>query len=113
MEVHIIRGAEIANNAKNRVNLVLHSSYNRDIINKNPKSPENKEPAMEYRPELIALSSEPRLATPMYSLVLLKAASVSCTLSGVRCYLDGHYLLCLNDEDVLTIHAGRYDLLNF
>ncbi len=68
---------------------------------------------MEYRPDLIALSSEPRLATPMYSLVLLKAASVSCTLSGVRCYLDGHYLLCLNDEDVLTIHAGCYDLLNF
>ena len=68
---------------------------------------------MEYRPELIALSSEPRLATPMYSLVLLKASSVSCTLSGVRCYLDGHYLLCLNDEDLLTIHAGRYDLLNF
>ena len=68
---------------------------------------------MEYRPELIALSSEPRLATPMYSLVLLNATSVSCTLSGVRCYLDGHYLLCLNDEDVLTIHTGRYDLLNF
>ena len=68
---------------------------------------------MEYRPDLIALSSEPRFATPMYSLVLLKAASVSCTLSDVRCYLDGHYLLCLNDEDVLTIHAGRYDLLNF
>ena len=68
---------------------------------------------MVYRPDLIALSSEPRFATPMYSLVLLKADSVSCTLSGVRCYLDGHYLLCLNDEDVLTIHAGRYDLLNF
>jgi AraC-like DNA-binding protein len=68
---------------------------------------------MEYRPELIALCAEPRLATPMYSLVLLKASAVSCTLSGVRCYLDGHYLLCLNDEDRLTIHAGQYDLLNF
>ncbi len=68
---------------------------------------------MEYRPDLIALSSAPRFATPMYSLVLLKASSVSCALAGVRCYLDGHYLLCLNDEEVLTIHAGRYDLLNF
>lgn len=68
---------------------------------------------MEYRPNLIALSSEPRFATPMYSLVLLKATSVSCTISGVCCCLDGHYLLCLNDEDVLTIHAGCYDLLNF
>lgn len=68
---------------------------------------------MEYRPELIALSSEPHFATPMYSLMLIKASAVSCTLSGVRCYLDGHYLLCLNDEDRLTIHAGRCDLLNF
>ncbi len=68
---------------------------------------------MEYRPDLIALSSEPRFATPMYSLMLLKASAVSCTLSGVRCYLDGHYLLCLNDEDRLTIHAGHCDILNF
>ncbi len=68
---------------------------------------------MEYRPDLIALSSEPHFATPMYSLMLIKASGVSCTLSGVRCYLDGHYLLCLNDEDRLTIHAGRCDLLNF
>ena len=67
---------------------------------------------MKYSPDLIALSREPNLATPMYSLMLLEALGVSCTLAGVRCYLDGHYLLCLNDEDRLTIHAGGYDLLN-
>lgn len=67
---------------------------------------------MEYRPDLIALSSEPRFAPPMYSLILLKASAVSCALSGVRCYLDGHYLLCLHDEDTVTIHAGRHELLN-
>jgi len=68
---------------------------------------------MKYRPDLIALSSEPHFDTPMYSLILLKASSVACTLSGARCFLDGHYLLCLNDEDKLTINAGRCDLLNF
>ena len=68
---------------------------------------------MEYRPDLVALSSEPHFAAPMYSLMLLKASGVFCTLSGVRCYLDGHYLLCLNDEEQLTIHAGHCDLLNF
>lgn len=67
---------------------------------------------MEYRPDLIALGREPHFATPMYSLILLKASAISCTLSDVRCYLDGHYLLCLNDEDRLTIHAGSCDLLN-
>ena len=34
---------------------------------------------MVYRPDLIALSSEPRFATPMYSLVLLKAAPICCS----------------------------------
>ena len=68
---------------------------------------------MKYRPDLIALNSEPGVAASMYSLILLKASALSCTLSGVRCYLDGYYLLCLNDEDQLVVHAGRYDLLNF
>ncbi|MBQ5612698.1 MAG: helix-turn-helix transcriptional regulator [Clostridia bacterium] len=68
---------------------------------------------MDYRPDLIALGREARFAAPMYALILLKASAVSCTLSDVRCYLDGHYLLCLNDADQLTIHAGQYDLLNF
>ena len=45
----------------------------------------------------------------MYSLILLRAKGLSMTLSGVRCFLDGSYLLCLSIDDILEVHSGFYE----
>ncbi len=61
---------------------------------------------MEYEKTLIHITSTPESSDSMYSLICLKASGLLLTLSGVRCYLDGHYLLCLSQDDRLNVHGG-------
>ena len=64
---------------------------------------------MEYEKTLIYMTSTLESSESMYSLICLKATGLLLTLGGVRCYLDGHYLLCLCQEDSLTVHDGYYE----
>lgn len=67
---------------------------------------------MDYDASLIHMTEELESSDSMYSLICLKASALSLTLNGVRCFLDGHYLLCLSVEDTLTVHGGRYEVLS-
>ncbi len=67
---------------------------------------------MEYSRELIHITDELAESKEMYSLILVNAKNLSITLSGMRCYLDGRYFLCLNVEDTLFVNGGSYDVLN-
>lgn len=68
---------------------------------------------MEYTYDLIHITD--RLPAPpspersWYSMILLKCRAMSLTFNGIRCFLDGTYMLCLNDEDALTAVKGEYD----
>ena len=37
----------------------------------------------------------------------------ACDLSGIRCFLNGYTLLCLNTTDTVTVHSGGGDVLGF
>ncbi len=67
---------------------------------------------MKYEKTLIDMSSELRVGQTMYSLILLKASSLSISVCDVRCWLDGTYLLCLSIDDTLTVHGGHYEATN-
>jgi len=60
---------------------------------------------MEYESRLIHVKNSLELSEGMYALICLRASGLSMTLSGVRCFLDGAYLLCLSQDDRLTVHA--------
>lgn len=61
---------------------------------------------MEYTKTLIHITSTPESSDSMYSLICLKADGLLLTLNSIRCYLDGHYLLCLSQDDRLSVHNG-------
>ncbi len=67
---------------------------------------------MDYSYDLIHISDELNECGNMYSLVLLNAKNLCITLSGVRCYLDGKYFLCLNSDDTIYINNGSCDAIN-
>ena len=67
---------------------------------------------MKYDETLIRMTAVLTTSESMYSLICLSASGLSLTLSGVRCYLDGRYLLCLSADDTLQIHSGWFDVLN-
>lgn len=67
---------------------------------------------MRYEKTLINITNTLVASDRMYSLICLDADKLSITLTGVRCFLDGHYLLCLNIDDTLDIHDGSYTVLN-
>ncbi len=68
---------------------------------------------MEYTYDLIhiidRLPGPPSPEKNWYSMALLRARSLSLKFNGIRCFLDGYYLLCLNDEDTLSEIRGEYD----
>lgn len=66
---------------------------------------------MKYKDSLINITNSLESSAEMYSLILLRAKGLSMTLSGVRCFLDGSYLLCLSIEDELTVHSGVYEAI--
>ena len=67
---------------------------------------------MEYEHDLIHMSNDLAVGDGLYSLILLRANGLSITLCGVRCWLDGKYLLCMSEDDVITFHGGRYEAEN-
>ena len=67
---------------------------------------------MEYESRLIHVKNSLELSEGMYALICLRASGLSMTLSGVRCFLDGTYLLCLSQDDRLTVHGGNYEAIN-
>ena len=67
---------------------------------------------MKYSYDLIHTDNELCTEEGLYSLILLKASSLSVTLNGIRCYLDGSYLLCLSEEDTLEYHFGTHQCLS-
>ena len=68
---------------------------------------------MQYSPDLIRISTELTADPRMFSLYLIHAEALACELSGVRCYLNGYTLLCLNTTDTVTLHSGGGDVLGF
>jgi AraC-like DNA-binding protein len=48
----------------------------------------------------------------MYSIICLKATRLSIILNGTKCYLDGKYMLCLSQDDTLSVGGGQYEALN-
>ena len=68
---------------------------------------------MQYSPDLIRISTELEVDTQMFSLYLVHGDAFACELSGVRCYLNGYTLLCLNTTDTVTVHGGSGDILGF
>lgn len=67
---------------------------------------------MKYQKTLIDMSTELCASASMYSLILLKASSLSISVCNVRCWLDGTYLLCLSVDDTLVVHGGQYEAIN-
>ncbi len=67
---------------------------------------------MKYEESLINLNNKLCKNDSMYSLVLLSADSLTITLSGYRCYLDGKYIICLSGDDKLSVHSGRFEAKN-
>lgn len=67
---------------------------------------------MKYREDLIQITDRLCDSSTMYSLILLRARSLTVTLSGYRCFLDGKYILCLNSEDKVSVHGGYCEATN-
>ncbi len=67
---------------------------------------------MHYDFSLIHMTNTLESSDTMYSIICLRAARLSVTLNGVRCYLDGKYMLCLSQDDTLRVEGGRYEALN-
>jgi AraC-like DNA-binding protein len=67
---------------------------------------------MHYDYALIHMTSTLESSDSMYSIICLKASRLSVTLNGVRCYLDGKYMLCLSQDDTLRVEGGQYETLN-
>lgn len=68
---------------------------------------------MQYSPDLIRISTELAVDPHMFSLYLIHAEAMACDLSGIRCFLNGYTLLCLNTTDTVTVHSGGGDVLGF
>jgi len=67
---------------------------------------------MIFENHIIHITQTVEVDDNMYSLLCLRASALSLSLNGVRCYLDGTYLLCLTFEDRLVIHGGEYAATN-
>jgi len=72
-----------------------------------------KDSIMQYSPDLIRISTELTVDPQMFSLYLVHGDAFACELSGVRCYLNGYTLLCLNTADTVTVLSGSGDILGF
>jgi len=64
---------------------------------------------MNYTEELIQISDTPMTDDQSLSIVCVQGRRFSIRLNGIRCYLDGSYLLCLNPKDSLTVLGGHFE----
>jgi len=67
---------------------------------------------MEYKYNLIHMQNDLAAGEGLYSLILLRAKGLFITLNGIRCFLDGMYIFCLSEEDVITFYGGHYEAEN-
>ncbi|MBQ9692653.1 MAG: helix-turn-helix transcriptional regulator [Clostridia bacterium] len=67
---------------------------------------------MKYSYDLIHTDNGLNTEDGLYSLILLRASSLTISLNGVRCYLDGNYLLCLSEDDTLEYLFGDHQCLS-
>ena len=67
---------------------------------------------MKYDETMIHITDILCESNSMYSIILLDAKSLTISLGGYRCFLDGKYILCLNTEDSISIYGGYYEVLN-
>ena len=67
---------------------------------------------MNYDPKYLILSDGLCHGVGYYAMILLKASRLQIGIGSVRCYLDGCFLLCLNERDTLTVYRGRYDAMS-
>ncbi len=63
---------------------------------------------MRYSYDLIRLTDLPASCPKMFSLILLEASSLQLDLNGIRCYLDGKYFICLNENDSVKVLSGEF-----
>ncbi len=68
---------------------------------------------MKYNEYLIEISDTPKIDEDSFSIACIHGERLSLTLNGIRCYLDGYYLLCLNPEDSLSILGGHFEGLTY
>ncbi|MHB1152560.1 MAG: helix-turn-helix transcriptional regulator [Eubacteriales bacterium] len=61
---------------------------------------------MTYTYDLISITQELGDCGDEYAFVLLDASSLSVTLDGIRCWLDGKYMLCLRENSKLRVNGG-------
>ena len=64
---------------------------------------------MKYEKSLIYITERLESSKEMYSLICLKATGLLMTLNKVKCYLDGHYMLCLSSDDELIANHGEHE----
>jgi hypothetical protein len=67
---------------------------------------------MHYDYSLIHITRTLESLDTMYSIICLKATRLSIILNGTKCYLDGKYMLCLSQDDTLSVGGGQYEALN-
>ena len=67
---------------------------------------------MHYDYSLIHMTNTLESLDTMYSIICLKATRLSLLLNGTKCYLDGKYMLCLSQDDTLSVGGGQYEALN-
>jgi len=67
---------------------------------------------MDYRHSLIYMTDKLTCGGEMYSLILLDAKGLSITVGDTKCFIDGKYLLCLSEEDIVSEHSGSYTVMN-
>ena len=61
---------------------------------------------MHYDYSLIHMTNTLESLDTMYSIICLKATRLSILLNGTKCYLDGKYMLCLSQDDTLSVGGG-------
>ncbi len=67
---------------------------------------------MTYTYDLISITQELNDCGDEFSFVLLDASSLSVTLDGIRCWLDGKYMLCMRENSELRVKGGTYKAQN-
>jgi AraC-like DNA-binding protein len=67
---------------------------------------------MRYSYDLINITRELTDCGNEYSFILLDASALSVTFDGIRCWLDGKYMLCLRENSELRVKGGKYKAQN-
>ncbi|MDD4774627.1 MAG: AraC family transcriptional regulator [Eubacteriales bacterium] len=67
---------------------------------------------MKYSNDLIGITRELTGCGDEYAVILLDTSALSLILDGIRCWLDGKYMICLCDNSALQVKGGDYTAQN-